>query len=261
MIKSLLAAASAAALFAAVSPAAAQVGQIGLNYGKTDIEAFGAAAAGAAWQLEGAAAFQGGPLNGQIEGSVTRFDADGDDADVFSATGHLTTPVGAGYVGGFLGVQGADDATLWGVGVEGKTQVQNVSLHGQLGYGRADDLDDVDFWAVRGEGRYFFADNFRVGASAGFSKVDGDGFDTDLYNLGLDAEYQFAGTPVSVIGGYERGKWDALDLTTDTFRIGVRYSFGGDLRARDAAGVGQGSVSNLFGGTIGSALIAAAGAL
>ena len=88
-----------------------------------------------------------------------------------------------------------------------------------------------------------------------------DSLDTDLYNLGLDAEYQFAGTPVSVVGGYERGKWDDLDLTTDTFRIGVRYSFGGDLRARDAAGVGQGSVSNLFGGTIGSALIAAAGEL
>ncbi|MBC7167696.1 hypothetical protein [Phenylobacterium sp.] len=112
MTKSLLAAVSAAALFAAVSPAAAQVGQIGLNYGKTDVEAAGLDADGDAWQVEGAAAFQGGTLNGQIEGSVTRFDADGDDADVFSATGHLNTPVGAGYVGGFLGVQANDDAKL-----------------------------------------------------------------------------------------------------------------------------------------------------
>ena len=58
----------------------------------------------------------------------------------------------------------------------------------------------------------------------------------------VDGEYQFAGTPWSLTGGYSHAKIDDADLDVDTFTIGVRYSFGGDLKARDRSGVFLGFV-------------------
>jgi hypothetical protein len=80
-----------------------------------------------------------------------------------------------------------------------------------------------------------------------------------MWNLGADVEFQPTSMPFSVFAGYERGEVKDFDLSSDTFRIGARFTFGGTLRERDAAGVGQGAVTNLFGGALGSTVLAAAG--
>lgn len=260
----LIATAAAAAFFALTGAAQAQtVGHVGANYSRVEIDAGALGDTDAdVIQGEGAVAFDAGPLRAQIDGSVTNFDTDGGDATTWSTTGHLNKTFEGGLAGGFVGVSKSDDVTLWAVGAEAQFNVTpKTTLYGQVGYGQSDDLDDVDFWAGRAELRYFVTDNFKIAGNAGFTKADATGGDLDMWNVGADAEYQFAGTPWSVIGAYEHGELDDADLKSDTFKVGLRYTFGGTLRDRDQAGASLGSAANLFGGSLGQGVIAAVGAV
>lgn len=256
---------AAVAAFFALTGAAAQaqtVGHVGANYGRTELDVGGLGDSDAdVLQGEGAAAFDLGSLRGQVDGAVTNLDADGDDATTWAVTGHVNKPFTGGLAGGFVGVNKSDDVTLWSVGAEAQYNIApQATLYGQVGYGQSDDIDDVDFWAGRAEVRYFVTDNFKLQGSAGYTKADADGGDLDIWNLGADAEYQFAGTPWSVVGGYEHGEMDDLDLKSDTLKVGVRYTFGGSLRDRDQAGASLGSSANLFGGSLGQTVFGALGA-
>lgn len=264
MRNQLFATAAVAAFFALTAGAAqAQtVGHAGVNYSRAEIDAgrLGDTDANVI-QGEGAVAFDVGSLRAAVDGSVTNFDTDGGDATLWSATGHLNKAFDGGLAGGFVGVSKSDDVTLWAVGVEGQYNIApKTTLYGQVGYGQAEDLNDVDFWAGRAELRYFVADNFKIAGNVGFTKADARGGDLDMWNVGAEAEYQFANTPWSVVGAYEHGELDDADLKADTFKIGLRYTFGGTLRDRDQAGASLGSASNLFGGNIGQGVIAAVGA-
>ena len=236
----LIATVASAALFGAASAHAQAVGHVGANYTRVESD-FGD---GDAFQLEGAAAFQVGGLGAQVDGSVT----DGEDMDtIWSATGHLNGKFGGALVGGFAGLSPSDGDTLWGIGAEAQTAIApSTVLYGQVGYGQIDDVD-VDLWAARGELRHYFTESFRLSGSIGYLNADSDFGDSDAWTFGVDAEYQFAGTPLSVYGGYQRAEFDG-DVDSDTFQIGLRFTFGGaTLRARDDAGAMLGSVSKLFG--------------
>lgn len=262
MRKYLIASAAAAALFSLAGAASAQtVGHVGVNYGRHEIDAGALGDTDAdAVQLEGAVAFDAGSLRASIDGAVTNFDADGGDQTLWSATGHLNKKLDQGLIGGFAGVSTSDDVTLWGVGVEGQFNASpNWTVYGQAGYGQSDDLGDADLWAARGEVRYFVSDNFKLQGSAGYTTADVKGGDFDIWNIGADAEYQFANTPFSVTAGYEHSEIDDFDLKDDTFKVGLRYTFGGTVRDRDQGGAALGSTANLFGGSIGQGLIAAVG--
>lgn len=263
MRKQLIATAAAAAFFALTGAAQAQtVGHVGAGYNRAEIDAGALGDTEAdVFQAEGAVAFDAGSLRGAVDGSVTNFDFDGGDATNWAVTGHLNTALNGGLVGGFAGVTTNDDVTVWGVGAEGQVNLApSTTLYGQLGYGQSDDLDDADFWAGRAELRYFISDNFKIQGSAGFTNLETNDGDLDMWNIGADAEYQFASTPWSVTAGYEHGELDDADLKSDTFKVGVRYTFGGTLRDRDQAGASLGSVDKLFGGTVGQGLIAAVAA-
>ena len=39
---------------------------------------------------------------------------------------------------------------------------------------------------------------------------------------------------------------DDLDVTVDTFSVGLRYTFGGNLRARDRSGADLGGIDRMF---------------
>jgi len=65
----------------------------------------------------------------------------------------------------------------------------------------------------------------------------------------VGAEYEFENTPFSLGAAYTRADIDSLDV--DTWSVGLRYSFGGGLQARDRAGANLGvsaisSVLNVF---------------
>jgi len=260
MKSQLIASAAAVALFAVAGAAQAQtIGHVGANYSRVELDAGALGDADAdAVQFEGAVRFDAGSLGAQLDGSVTDLDTDGSDATVWSATGHLNKKLDNGLVGGFAGVTASDDVTLWAVGAEAQFAVApSTNLYGQLGYGHTEDLGDADLWAVRGEVRHFVSDNFRLHAGLGYTTAGSKAGDFDIWNIGAGAEYQFASTPWSITGAYEHGEIDDANLKSDTFRIGVRYTFGGSLRDRDNAGASLGSAANLFGGSLGQNLVGA----
>lgn len=247
MKKNLLAAAAAVALLGSAVAANAQtIGHVGANYSRAEFDLAGLGEADVdVWQLEGAVRFDAGALGGQIDGSVT--DGEGIDTS-FAGTGHLNTDLGGALVGGFAGVDISDDVTFWGLGVEAQANLAPSTLvYGQFGYGASEDFDDADFWAGRAEVRHFFADNIKLQGSAGFLSAETDAGDFDGWNAGVEAEYQFTGTPFSVLAAYDHLDSDDLGVDGDTFRVGVRYTFGGSIRERDQAGAGLGSISRLFG--------------
>ncbi len=246
MNKNLFAAAAVVAfLGSAVAANAQTIGHIGANYGRTDVDAAGLDADIDSWQVEGAVRFDAGSLGAQIDGAIS--DAE-DSQTTFGVTGHLNTKAGSGLVGGFAGVETSDDVTFWGLGVEGQVALApTTTLYGQAGYGTSDDLGDADFWAVRGEVRHFVTDNFRLQGSLGYNRIDVRGGDADAWNAGVEAEYQFKDTPFSVVAGYDHFDVNDFDINADTFRVGVRYTFGGTLKDRNDSGASLGSVSKLFG--------------
>lgn len=263
----LFAGAAALALFAG-APALAQdaggaSGYVGAGYGRTNLDVDGLGDDdGNQWTVNGAVAFPvSGALKAQIDGEYTRFEADGADADVVSATGHLFHAGESGLIGGFAGLSNAEDTNFWSVGAEAQAYVTpQTTLYGALGFGQVDEFDDADFWAGRGELRFFATDNLRFDVTGGFTRVSADDEDLDITTFGAGAEYQFSGAPVSVFASYERSEIDDFDLTADTVMVGARYNFGGgSLKARDRSGATLGSASRLFGGTLGSAVLATAG--
>lgn len=64
-----------------------------------------------------------------------------------------------------------------------------------------------------------------------------------MWAYGVTGEYQFGDTPYSVTAGYIRS--DVFDMDVDTFSIGLRYSFGGGLQARDRAGANLKTFTNV----------------
>lgn len=238
-------------------------GHVGVDYARSNLEAGPYEADADSWRLDGSFAFPtSGAMNFALDAAITNFDSNdlGGSATVVGGTGHLDYRMGdTNLIGVFVGGEHNDEVNLFGGGIEGQNTSSVGGVAVQLGYGRADDLDGADFWAGRIEGRLYPTDNIRLSLNVGGTQLSGDGGDTDLYNVGATAEYQFTGMPISVWGGYERGEWNDADLSADTWRLGVRYNFGGSLRDRDAAGASLGSMSELFGGSLGSGLVAVVG--
>lgn len=248
--------ASAAALALVASAAQAQAidgGYLGANFAATTLDVPGKNPDIESYQVEGAALFNLGDYSALIDGAVTNVGGDVNDEVDYAFTAHLNRKLGGALVGGFAGFYATDGLNVWGVGAEGQFAVNDaVTLYGQAGYGNTDKAGDADLWAVRGEVRYFINENFKVQGTASYLKVQAAGPDADIWGLGVEGEYQFAGTPWSIRAGYDYGDSDDLDVKSHTFRIGGRYTFGGaTLKAREAAGADLGSVRKLFTGVAG----------
>lgn len=255
-MKMSLFATAAAAVALVASAAQAQVidgGYLGANFAATTLDVPGKNPDIESYQAEGAALFDLGEYSALIDGAVTVVGGDVEDEADYAFTAHLNRKLGNALVGGFGGFYATDGLNVWGLGIEGQAALTDaVTLYGQAGYGNTDKIGDVDLWAARGELRYFVNENLKLQASASYQNVDGGAADTDLWGLGVAGEYQFAGTPWSVLAGYDYGDSDDLDVQSHTFRIGGRYTFGGaTLKARDAAGADLGSVRRLFTGVTG----------
>ena len=60
----------------------------------------------------------------------------------------------------------------------------------------------------------------------------------DAWTYGVGAEYEIENSPFSVGASYTRADIESVDV--DTWSVGLRYSFGGGLQARDRAGANLG---------------------
>lgn len=241
--------ATAALAAAALSaPALAQdaTGSVGVTASQTEVDLGGLEGDGQAYGIDGTVAFKASDAwTVTLQGAAGTTDGDLGDDDSFSAGAALTYAGADWRVGPTVSYADAGGEGLWTVGAVAQKYLGDVTLSGAVNYGNIDDVD-ADIWSVGAEARYFVTDNFRVDAGLAWATADVAGTDIDGWNVGIDGEYQFAGTPWSLTGGYSHATLDDVDLDVDTFAIGFRYSFGGDLKARDRSGSDLGAGGNPF---------------
>ena len=230
-MKSLLLVTASIAAFAA-APALAQdgpVGSFGVTYSDSELELGGFSADSDAWAVDGVVAM---PAFGEWTVTLAGAVADSDDDTVSYGTAHLTTLVGSDLrIGGFVGAADVADETALTAGFEAQKYLANATLTGVVAYTTADDVD-LDVWSVGGDAAFYVTDALRL--NAGVSWMTIDDADVDGFTYGVGAEYQIARTPFSATAGYSHSDIEGLDI--DTWTVGLRYSFGGGLQARDRAG-------------------------
>ena len=218
---------------AAFAQSAGPIGSVGVTYSDTSIDLGPLEADTEDYGIDGVVAvnaFSG--WTATFAGAVSHND-DADETAV-SGTAHLTTMTGPDLrVGGFVGAADLGDDTAYTAGAEVQKYLANATLTGSLAYTTADDAD-LDAWTLGGDAAVYVNPNLRLNAGVSYSKVDAGSADADLWTYGVGAEYELSNSPFSVVAGYTRG--DVEDVTIDTWSIGLRYSFGGGLQARDRAG-------------------------
>jgi hypothetical protein len=240
-------------------------GYVGASYGRidseVDIDGLGSFDGEAdAWKLDGTVNIPAGPDWGvQLDGEYLNLEADDVDGDSWSGAAHIYRSGASGAVGLFGAVSDAEDATFYAVGAEALAYFDRFTLEGQLGYGEVEDIDGADFYAARGQARYFVNDNLRLDATGGFSRIAIDDVDDfDIVSYGVGAEYQLTNAPVSFYANLDRSEFEeeGIDADTTTFMVGARFTFGGTLKDRDRAGARWSSPARLFGGGVGASSLA-----
>lgn len=227
-----LASVAAATLFAA--PAFAQnVGSVGITYGNTSVNDIDGDVD--AVKLDGVVAMPAfGDWTVTVAGGLNYVDTDFGDSTNLEGAVHLTTLATPDLrVGGFVAAQDLGAETALTVGAEVQKYLANATLTGLVSYTSADDLD-LDVWTIGADAGYYVMPNLRLNAGVSYNSVEQLGNSADAWTYGVGAEYEFANTPYSVNAAYTRADIESLDV--DTWTIGMRYSFGGGLQARDRAG-------------------------
>lgn len=188
----------------------------------------------------------------QVDGGFEYLDEPGDTQPF--GTAHVAwRNSDVGLFGAFIGAAKDGDNTVYGGGLEGQYYFSRVTLYGSLGYGRGQEAAgvsappptatqvDVDYWAARGQVRYFPMENLRIAGTLGYGSTDNGTNTISGYAVGAGAEYQLGALPLSFYGnvGY-RGFDDAAvgdveSVTAGT--LGIRWNFGAEsLFYRDRAG-------------------------
>jgi len=231
-MKKFLLGAAAALAIAAPGVASAQTGHADLAYtsseaSSTDLDT---------WTVGGATAWGGnGSLGFQLDGQYANHDAGGGDADTYNIGGHIFSRSQGGLFGGFVNFGNADfggafDYSYWTIGAEAAAYMDRTTLTGVLSYSDSEDLD-AQITALDVGATHFVSDNFSFGGNLGFGDIEGG---DEFWAAGVSTEYQFAGSPISLFGGYTHTEFDSLDV--DALTVGVRYNWGGSLFDRDRNG-------------------------
>lgn len=241
--------ATAAVAVAALStPAFAQdaTGSVGVSAATTNVEVLGVEGDGQTYGLDGSVAFKASDAwTVTLQGNAAATDGDLGEDESFAIGAGLTYAGDDWRVGPTVSYADLGGEGQWAVGAVAQKYFDTVTLSGAINYASIDDID-ADVWSLGGELRYFVTDNFRVDGGVNWAVAKVPGSDVNGWNVGLDAEYQFAGTPWSLTGGYSHANVEDADLDSDTFTVGFRYSFGGDLKARDRSGADLGAGGNPF---------------
>ena len=246
-----LASAAAAALFAAPALAQDAIGSVGLTYSNPSVEIAGEDFDADVWTVDGTVAIPANNWTVTFNGAIDYAKAFGEDDTTGAAAAHLTTMVaGDVRVGGFVAGNGIGSGdTVYTVGAEAQKYLAGSTLTGLVAYTSADDLD-ADIWTVGGDAAFYVTPNLRLNAGVSHNNVDANLGDVDAWTYGVGGEYEFTGTPFSITAGYTRADIQDTDLDVDTWSLGLRYSFGGGLQARDRAGAGLGGlpIATILGG-------------
>jgi hypothetical protein len=252
-MKSLLLATAAIAAFAA-APAMAQTaptGSIGAAWTNSEAELGGLSADGDGGYVDGNVA---GPIFGDwtVTMGASFGWADGDIGDNHAAAGqaHLTRKAGDIRAGGFVAVSDAGDETLTSLGAEVQKYMGSMTLSGAVAFSTMESADAI---SASGDLGFYPMDNLRLNVGLGGGQIQASGDTAEFYSAGVGAEYQFAGSPVSLFTAYDRTTVDDLDLDVDTVSVGLRFSFGSDgLKAREQSGADLGRTVGGLAGLVGA---------
>lgn len=255
-MKSLFLATAAVAAFAA-APAFAQdsVGSVGVRYTNTDVEVGNLSGDADSGVIDAAFAV---PITGDwtvtVDGGFAyNFSGDdqSDDSDVNGRI-HGSRNFGNTRIGAFAGGSTAGEEQLWSFGAEAQHYLsEKVTLTGSVAYETIEGAD-ADIWSVGGDAAYYISPNFRLNGGLGWSTVDASGVDVDGWQANVGGEYQFAGTGFSVTANYGHAELEDVDLQADTINVGLRFSFGGDLKTRERSGADLGRTVAGIGGLAGA---------
>lgn len=242
-MKSLFLATVAVAAFAA-APALAQeaVGSLGVNWSKTEVEFAGLTGESEAVLLDtGFAIPVAGDWTVTLDGAFAYAIDGAANSDNSNINGriHASRNFGDVRLGAFAGGAELGEEQLWSVGAEAQTRLNKVTLTGSLAYETIESTD-ADIWSVAGDAAFFVTPNLRVNGGLGWSTIDAGAVDTDGFSANVGGEYQFAGTGFGLTANYTHAEFEDFDLDADTVMLGLRFSFGGDLQARDRAGADLG---------------------
>lgn len=250
MKKTLLLASVAGLAALAAAPAMAQsIGSVGATYvnSNADFDGFDVEGDGAVADISFAT-----PVFGEwtVTGAaqVAYADNDYDDSTALSGSVHMSRDFSGLRAGAFVAASDGGYDTLWTVGGQVQKYFDKATLSGVVSYGS---VDDLDIWTVGGDAAYFPMPSLRVNANLAYSTLDFDGDDTEAVSYGVGAEYQINRSPFSVYGGWDSTSIDDADLDIDTVSLGLRFSFGGDLRTRDRSGADLGRKIGGVAGAVG----------
>ncbi len=239
-MKTILLATAAAALFAAPAFAQDAVGSVGVTYSNPSIEVAGNDVDADVWTVDGTVALPAADWTVTLNGAVDYTKAFGEEDFTGVAAAHLTkmwsSDVRAGAFVAANGI-GSGDEPVWTVGAEAQKYLSNATLTGLVAYTTADDVD-ADIWTVGGDAAFYVMPNLRLNAGVSYNNVDVAGGDVDAWTYDVGAEYEIENSPFSVGASYTRADIESVDV--DTWSVGLRYSFGGGLQARDRAGANLG---------------------
>lgn len=178
--------------------------------------------------------------NLQFDSATANMNHDSHNDDMNAATVHMFKRTDGHAFGGFAGLTGGEiDALV--VGAEGALYLDRFTLSGSGAYlfDREDSNTSGTRFGVAGD--WFVNDNFSVGVDVGAFDWDFGFNEQDGTTYGVNAEYQFAGSAMSVFGGWHQSDYDETfssgSINVDTFSIGLRFNIGtSSLIERDRSG-------------------------
>ncbi len=233
-----LASVAAATLIAAPAFAQNAIGSVGVAYNYADVENTDVNRG----VIDGTVAspvFGDWTVTFNAEAAYTDVKHGGDETTLAGAV-HLSKKINDMRFGGFVAAsEFLGGGTMTTFGVEGQKYLERATLTGVASYGT---VHNADIWNVAADAAFYATPQLRLNAGAAYANADNlfVGGSVDAWSVGVGAEYQFADSPYSVFGGYDYAKSSDLDADANVFKIGVRYSFGGGLQARDQAGANLG---------------------
>lgn len=233
----LLASVAAATLVAAPAFAQDAVGSAGLSYINSDFDGYEA----------DSVAIDGSVATSAFGDWTVTFDAALNYADDNTAMGDTTSAAAAHVsrvyrgvrVGGFAAFQNNEMFDIATIGAEAQKTFDRATLTGSIAYS---DFLQAQAWNAGVDAAFYPTAALRLNGVVQYSSTDGLlGSGTfDAWTYGVGAEYRVAATPYSVFGRYETTSYDTIDIDVDTFKLGVRYNFGGSLQDQDRAGANIG---------------------
>jgi len=126
------------------------------------------------------------------------------------------------------------DLDHWGA--EGALYFDRWTVQASYIGGEIDTPNNPEIGRFNVSGRYFFTDNFSVGAGLGKTSFETSN-DIDWTSYDVNAEYRFGSFPVAIFAGFNSADFDGSGDDVDSVRFGLRWDIGtGSLIERDRQG-------------------------